>query len=316
MIVTLTPNPSVDRTLELPGLTRGAVLRATGVRIDAGGKGINVSRALRANGHATRAVLPSGGREGEQLEDALAELGIPVDAVRIAQPIRSNVSLVEPDGTVTKVNAPGPCLTLDELQALTARAVDSLTDADWVAACGSLPPGAPDDLLADLVVAAHRVGATVAVDTSGPPLLAALAVGPDLIKPNVEELGAAVGRHLAHLGDVIDAANEVRDRGARTVVVSLGPDGAVLVDDTGAWHATTPPVTPRSNVGAGDSLVAGLLAGGGRGPEALATGVAYGTAAVQLPGTSVPGPDDLDLTAVRVAEVDPDHPLTESGGPR
>jgi 1-phosphofructokinase len=316
MIVTVTPNPSLDRTLEIAALARGSVHRATTIRVDAGGKGINVARALRANGEAVRAVVPIGGHEGDHLVDALGDLGIDVVPVPISAVVRTNISLVEPDGTVTKVNAPGPQLSAEETAALTTATIGAIDGVSWVAGCGSLPPGAPDELYARLATAAHAAGARIAIDTSGPPLVAALCAEPDLIKPNADELADLVGRALTTVGEVLAAIREVRDRGARTVVVSLGADGALLVDDDGSWHATTPPVTPRSNVGAGDSLVAGLLAGGGRGPSALLTGVAYGTAAVQLPGTSVPGPDDLDLAAVTVAEADPDRSLTEPGGTR
>jgi 1-phosphofructokinase len=316
MIVTLTPNPSLDRTLEIDALHRGEVHRATSVRVDAGGKGINVARALRANGIDVRAVVPVGGHEGDQLVDTLAALGIEVVGVPIGSVVRTNISLVEPDGAVTKINAPGPQLTGDETATLTKATVEAIEGATWVAGCGSLPPGAPDDLYARLAGAAHAVGARVAIDTSGRPLELALAGQPDLIKPNADELAALTGRTLTTVGEVLAAVAEVRARGARCVVVSLGADGALLVDDTGAWHATTPPVTPRSNVGSGDSLVAGLLAAGGTGPDALASGVAYGTAAVQLPGTSVPGPDDLALDAITVTEADPDRSLREPGGTR
>lgn len=316
MIVTLTPNPSLDRTLEVEALHRGEVLRATTVRVDAGGKGINVARALKANGHAVRAVVPVGGHEGDHLVDTLAGLAIDVVAVPLAAAVRTNVSLVEPDGTVTKINAPGPELSADVTAALIRATVAALDGAAWVAGCGSLPPGAPHDLYAQVAVAAHEAGTRVAIDTSGRALEAALPGRPDLIKPNADELAVLTGRTLPTVGAILEAARELLARGVGTVVVSLGADGALLVDGVGAWHATTPPVTPRSNVGAGDSLVAGLLAAGGSGPDALASGVAYGTAAVQLPGTSVPGPDDLDLAAVTVTEADPDRALTEPGGTR
>lgn len=316
MIVTLTPNPSLDRTLEIDTLRRGEVHRASSARVDAGGKGTNVARALHANGVEVRAVVPVGGHEGGQLVDRLVELGIEVVAVPIGANVRTNISLVEPDGAVTKINAPGPELSAEETATLTKATVAAIEGASWVAGCGSLPPGAPDDLYAQLATAAHAVGARIAIDASGRPLELALVARPDLIKPNADELAALTGRTLTTVGEALAAVAEVRARGAVCVVVSLGADGALLVDDAGAWHAATPPVTPRSNVGAGDSLVAGLLAAGGTGPTALASGVAYGTAAVQLPGTSVPGPDDLDLDAVTVTEADPDRSLREPGGTR
>lgn len=316
MIVTLTPNPSLDRTLELTELLRGEVIRATAVRVDPGGKGINVSLALTATGHASRAVVPLGGYEGEQLGAAITDAGIELVVVAVAESVRTNLSLTEPDGTVTKVNAPGPQLSTGEAEALRTTTVASLVGADWLAVCGSMPPGAPDRLYADLVDEAHTAGVRIAVDASGAPLAAAIAAGPDLIKPNVHELAELTGRPLRRLGEVLDAANELRDRGVKSVAVSLGADGAILVEDTGAWHATTPPITVRSAVGAGDAMVAGLLAASGQGPDALRHGVAYGSGAAELPGTQFPRADNLDLDAVTVAEVDPDRELSEPGGTR
>lgn len=309
MIVTLTPNPSLDRTLELDTIELGAVNRATVSRLDAGGKGVNVARALAANGRATRTVLPVGGPEGMHLVSLLEAAGLDVHAVPVAAPVRENVSLVEPDGRVTKVNAAGPELTADEVEALVKATVAAVDGATWVAASGSLPPGVRDDLYATLAADVHAAGARVAVDSSGAPFRAAIAGGPDLVKPNVEELAEVTGIQLRTIGDVLDAATWLRCDGVGAVVVSLGPDGAVLVEAGGAWHATTPPLVPRSNVGAGDATLAGFLAAGASGPEALATAVAYGAAAVQLPGSQMPSAGDLMLDDVRVTDLDRDRRL-------
>lgn len=313
MIVTVTPNPSLDRTLEIDRLDRGRVLRAGESRVEAGGKGVNVARALLANDHSARAVLPIGGAEGDHLAALLDELGLDVRSVPISAPIRSNVSLVEPNGTVTKINAPGPQLVNDEPDALRKATVAALDGTEWVAACGSLPPGAPLDLYASLVRDVHEAGALIALDSSGP-LEAAISAGPDVLKPNAHELAGLVGRELRTIGDVVAAADELRGKGARAVLVSLGRDGAVLVDEHGAAHAETPPLTPRSNVGAGDATLAGFLSAGGAGTEALQRAVAWGAAAAGLPGTAMPGPNDVDITAVRIHDVDQYRTLTESGG--
>src|SRR5690606_36496834 len=147
----LTRNPSLDRTLEITELHRGEVLRATASRVDPGGKGINVARALALTGHPATAVVALGGREGEQLGDAIRDAGNGLVDVRIAEAVRTNLSLVEPDDTVTKVNAPGPRLTEAEEGALTAANCAALADACWLALCGSLPPGTGDELYAALV---------------------------------------------------------------------------------------------------------------------------------------------------------------------
>ena len=285
MIVTLTPNPSVDRTIEVDALHRGAVLRATATRVDPGGKGVNVSRALAANDRETTAVLPAGGWEGDQLAALLAARQVPVVLVPVAGSVRANVSVVEPDGTVTKLNEPGPRLSAEEVEAVTAATVKAAADAEWLACTGSLPPGAPIDLYARVVERLGSASVKVAVDTSGAPLMAALEAGPDLIKPNREELAEATGRQLLTVGDVVEAAEELRSRGVGAVLASLGADGAVLVDATGATFGSATVERPRSAVGAGDSMLAGFLAGGGSGPAALAEALAWGAAAASLPGS-------------------------------
>jgi 1-phosphofructokinase len=310
MIVTVTPNPSLDRTLEVESLDRGEVVRASADRSDPGGKGVNVSRALVANGKASRAVLPLGGADGELLASLLEGLGIEVVPVPIADAIRSNVTVVEPDGTVTKLNAPGPRLSESEVELLIASAVAAARGAAWVVGSGSLAPGTTEDLYARLADAVRPVGAQVAIDTSGPALERALTVGPDLLKPNEEELSEVTGVVPETLGDVVHAASELRSKGVGTVLISLGPSGAVLVDDGEPLHAESDVIVPRSTVGAGDALLAGFLAAGGAGPEALAEAVAWGAAACVLPGTAVPGPADLRPDLVRMHPVDADRPLT------
>ncbi|MFE4870935.1 1-phosphofructokinase [Streptomyces sp. NPDC056682] len=312
MILTVTPNPSLDRTYEVPGLVRGDVLRATGERMDPGGKGVNVSRAVAAAGHRTVAVLPLGGAPGALVAELLGGQGIEVARVPVAGHTRSNIAVAEPDGTLTKINAPGPELTAAESELLLDAVRRHSGRADWIACCGSLPRGLAPQWYADLVARAHAAGAKVALDTSGPSLLAALRERPDVVKPNAEELAQAVGRPLATIGDAVKAAEEVRELGAGAVLASLGADGQLLVTASGTYFAQAPVATVRSNVGAGDASLAGFLAAGGEGPGALSAAVAHGAAAVQLPGSVMPAPGDLDLAAVTVTSAVPlDRALTE-----
>ena len=298
MIVTLTLNPSVDRTVEVESLARGEVMRALSVRVDPGGKGINVSRALAAHHLPTRAVVTLGGAEGEHLLALLASTGIEIVPVRIQSAIRSNITVVEPDGTTTKFNEPGAELSDDELAAVFSAVKAAAADADWLVASGSLPAGMPANTYADLIHELAGSGTKVAVDTSGPALEAVLAAGPTLVKPNRDELGDISGQRLLTMGDIVEAAGRLRDRGAGTVLASLGAEGAVLVDADGAIHGRTPAVAPLSSVGAGDAMLAGFLAGGGHGPEALVEALAWGAAAVLQPGSGMPSPDDIDRSAV------------------
>ncbi|MET9426757.1 MULTISPECIES: 1-phosphofructokinase [unclassified Streptomyces] len=318
MILTVTPNPSLDRTYEVPVLERGEVLRATGERTDPGGKGVNVSRAVAAAGYRTVAVVPLGGAPGALVAELLAAQGIEVAPVPLKGDTRSNIAVVEPDGTLTKINAPGPALTPAESEAILAAVGAYASDADctWVACGGSLPRGLPPEWYADLVTRAHGYGARIALDTSGPSLTAALRGRPDVVKPNAEELAEAVGRPLATVGDAVKAAEELLAGGAGAVLASLGADGQLLVTASGALygHAAVPAGSVRSDVGAGDASLAGFLAAGGEGPDALMAAVAHGAAAVQLPGSEMPTPTDLDPAAVTVtADVPLDLALGEQG---
>ncbi|MEV6104171.1 1-phosphofructokinase, partial [Streptomyces sp. NPDC051940] len=275
MILTVTPNPSLDRTYELPALERGAVLRAGADRVDPGGKGVNVSRAVAAAGHRTVAVLPFGGPEGALLDRLLGVHGIEAAGVPVGGSTRVNISLAEPDGTLTKINATGPRLTPDEAEALLRAVAERAADARWIACCGSLPLGLGAEWYAELVDRVHRAGARIALDTSGPALGAALTRRPDVVKPNAEELAEAVGRPLATVGDAVKAAAEVRDRGAGAVLASLGADGQLLVAGDGVWYAVAPVDAVRSDVGAGDASLAGFLTAGGTGAAALAAAAGW-----------------------------------------
>jgi 1-phosphofructokinase len=171
MIVTLTPNPSVDLTLAVDRLAPGTVHRASSGWSEPSGKGVNVSLALRAHGVGTRAVLPVGGPNGTWLAAMLEQAGIDHVCVPIAGNIRANVSIVEPDGKVTKVNAPGPALSAAEIEALIDATLKAASQARWLVGTGSLPPGVRPDLYDRLVRRAHEAGLLVAIDSSGPPLL-------------------------------------------------------------------------------------------------------------------------------------------------
>lgn len=317
MIVTLTPNPSIDRAVLIDTLRRGEVHRASSSRIDPGGKGVNVARALAAQGDATVAVLPSGGPEGHLLEDLLDASGVAYASVPVRGSVRMNISVLEPDGTTTKLNEPGPTLSSAEVEALLATTLeraDGDERADWVVGCGSLPPGAPTDLYAALVARVRERGGRIAIDSSGAPFAAAVAARPHLIKPNHEELAELVGHDLPTLAHVRDAARELVAGGIDLVAVSLGDDGALLVTADECAHARATITTPLSTVGAGDCMLAGLLHGlsTGRGPaDALLTGVTWGAAAVTLPGSRVPAPDDLDgIRAELTREPDFDRVLS------
>lgn len=318
MIITVTPNPSLDRTVTLGSpLTRGAVQRVDSVTVEPGGKGINVARALTLADVAAEAVLPAA--DADPLLGALLTLGVAFTNVPIAEPVRTNLAITESDGTTTKLNERGAVVDDDALEALTRCVLAKAQEASWVVLSGSLPPGIPDDWYAQVVSLLAPLGCRVAVDTSEAPL-AALAAGfeagaPDLIKPNAEELADLAGVRAADLDDaaaqgdmspVVAAADALVSCGVGTVLATLGAAGAVLVNRSGAWLATPPPIVPRSTVGAGDASLAGYVraaVAGAEAPQRLQMAVAYGSAAAALPGSALPGPAQLDLDAVRTHPV-------------
>ncbi|MGW2161415.1 1-phosphofructokinase [Nonomuraea sp. NPDC001699] len=308
MILTVTLNPSLDRTVEIDELERGTVIRAAAARLDPGGKGVNVSRALLANGVASRAVVPYGGSEGERIIALLTAEGLDMVTVPIEGCTRSNIALAEPDGTTTKINEPGTALNGSELALVTQAVLGAAHVADWVVLSGSLPLYMPAEVYPSMCRSFAAAGLRVAVDTSGPALQTALKAGPELVKPNREELAEVTGMRLTCLGDAIEAAEKMRASGARTVLASLGADGALLLQHDGIWYGTAH-AEPRSSVGAGDALLAGFLSAGAHGPEALATGLAWGAAAVALPGSRMPGPEHINHDTVVIHPPDPLHPL-------
>lgn len=315
MILTLTPNPSIDATLGIDNLQQGAVVRATTARREAGGKGINVAHAAHKAGYSTTAIAPCGANDPFEL--AVRRIGIGFTPVRIEGEVRTNTALTEPDGTTTKINEQGPTLSSEDLASLTATLVAHAAEAAAIVLAGSLPPGAPDDLYAQLVRAAREAtDAPIAVDTSDGPLVALgdqlATAAPDVMKPNAFELAQLTGADGESLetgalaGDfteVVTAARELISRGAKELLITLGGAGACLVTPDEVWGATPPPIEVRSTVGAGDSSLAGYVMAkveGATPAECLRRAVAYGSAAAALPGTGLPAPEELDLAATEV----------------
>jgi 1-phosphofructokinase len=320
VIVTVTPNPSIDRTVTLTGpLTRGAVHRVSSVTTEPGGKGVNVARALTLAGLDAVAVLPA--PTTDPLTAALSASAVPFSCVPTDGAVRTNLAITEHDGTTTKLNEPGAQLDAAAVDALTMAVITSAQTASWVVMSGSLPPGVPDHWYAHLVALLAPYPCRVAIDTSDAPLAALIGsldrAAPDLIKPNAEELAGVLGHSPQALeaavtqGDlepVVSAARQLVDRGVRAVLATLGAAGAVLVDETGSWMAAPPPIVARSTVGAGDASLAGYLradVGGAVPPGRLQMAVAYGSAAAALPGSALPTPAQIDLNAVRVTPIAP-----------
>lgn len=317
MIVTLTLNPSLDRTLEVERLERGAVLRTSAPTLEAGGKGVNVTRALAANGIPSVAVLPLGGSEGSELGALLDAAGIATRRVQVAGRTRSNITVAEADGTVTKLNEPGAPLGADELAELGLTLASALSPGDWLVVSGSMPPDFTAAQVQSLTGSLAGTEVNLAIDTSGDALVASLAARPRLIKPNRAELAEISGSPLGSISEVVAAAKGVRDKGVELVLVSLGADGAVLVGPGGVLVGESRVDRPRSTVGAGDCFLAGFLSrfsvDEADVESALLEALAWGAAAASLPGSSVPGPGDITHSNVQLVwQPDLDRPLVAS----
>lgn len=320
MIVTVTPNPSLDRTVTLATpLARGSVHRVTSVTVEPGGKGVNVARALSLAGVDAVALLPASGTD--PMVAALTDINVPFRCVPVTAPVRTNIAVTETDGTTTKLNEPGAVMDAAAVDALTRSVVGSAEPASWVVLSGSLPPGMPATWYADVVALLAPYPCKVAIDTSDRPLSALVdaldRAAPDLIKPNAEELAGVIGLAPRALeaavaqGDpdpVVSAARRLVDRGIGAVLATLGAAGAVLVNEAGSWLASPPPIVPRSTVGAGDSSLAGYVradVGGADAAERLQMAVAYGSAAAALPGSALPTPAEIALDAVAITALSP-----------
>ncbi|CAN5290752.1 1-phosphofructokinase [soil metagenome] len=314
MIVSVTLNPSLDRTVEVDRLERGAVLRTSAPTLEPGGKGVNLTRALSRNGIDSIAVLPVGGPEGAELSALLDAAGVATRLVPVNGRTRSNLTVSEPDGTATKLNEPGSPLSTADFSVLATVLAGLVSARDWVVFSGSIPPECSADQLVALMTSVTDLGASLAVDTSGDALTASISARPRVIKPNRAELAEAVGRELGSISEVIVAAEELRSRGVERVLVSLGADGAVLVGEHGAIVGESTVLEHRSTVGAGDCFLAGFLskfsADESDEESALVEALAWGAAAVGLPGTSVPGPGDIAYSNFHLVwQPDLDRPL-------
>jgi 1-phosphofructokinase family hexose kinase len=283
MLLIVTPNPALDRTMLFRGLRLGAVQRTDEVLVAAGGKGLNVARAALALGQPALVCAPLGGLAGDQVALLAAREGIAGRWTRHgAGETRTCILLVDPEADdATALNEAGPSLAEADWAAFSA---DVLAAAPGAALClvsGSLPRGVEPARLGELVAAVGALGVRVLVDTSGPALEAALAARPWGLKVNGAELGAALGRPVEDSAGAAAALGELHARGLALAAVSLGALGAVASDGAGRWWARPPRERVVSSVGSGDSLLAGLATGLVRGmalPEALRLGVACGTA--------------------------------------
>ena len=291
MIYTLTLNPAVDRELTVPAIEFDSVLRASEARVDFGGKGFNVSRLLKGMNEPSTAVGFLGGTAGELLQKGLQSLGIGTDFVWVSEETRTNVSIVtQSHDHYIKANEKGPRVDETKQNELLHK-IDSLAKSgDWWVLAGSLPPGVPNDIYARVVNILNKHGANAILDTSGESLKLGCAEKPYLVKPNTEEAHVLTGLPMDTPAEIAAGAAEIRRMGAQNVVISMGKAGALLHTSEGTWLTHSPRIQEKNPIGAGDSMVGGLVWALTQEiplKEALGWGVASGAATASLPGTEV-----------------------------
>ena len=259
MIITVTLNPAVDKTLMIPRFAVNEVNRVKETVMDPGGKGINVSKSVHALGGDTLCMGILGGETGTYIQKALYAMGLRQNMVMTGIPTRTNIKIVDLDlGTNTDINEPGAPVSAETLEALWNKLCAVAKPGDIVVFAGKNPPGTPDDTLAKWTRSLTEKGVSVFLDTVGEPMLLAMKEKPALIKPNREELEQLVGKELPTEEEILLAARQLNAQGIKLVAVSLGGDGAMLVTDEKALRVYVPKVSVVSTVGAGDSMMAAL----------------------------------------------------------
>ena len=313
MIVTFTANPCIEHTLVVSQFEPNEVNRAVSHHRDPAGKGINVSRALAQNNVETVAIFPSDAVNGPWIVRSLAVEHVETMTISIRDDVRTNVTIVDQSGHTTKVNEAGPTISASDQDAFASTLESALAlRPDWLVLAGSLPPGIDVDFYAHVGRMARDHGVRVALDSSGAGFAAAAHAGiADFMKPNLDELKELSGRLLPTIGDVVAFSRSLLRDEECSIVVTLGSQGALAVTtETHLW-AVHEPVSVKSTVGAGDCTVAGYLSadidcrrqeiGGEEGLTVrLTTAVAWGSAAVQLPLATLPGPEDVTMHRVHV----------------
>ena len=286
MIICISANPAIDRRLHVDQLRVGEVNRAQQVQPRPGGKAANVALALRALGASVQWIGFLGGAMGEQCEQGLAALGVPVIPVHTRSATRTNLEILGTDGKVTEILEPGGGIEDDEVQQMLSCCHDLFAKHKKdcsVVISGSIPPGAPTDLYAQMIHLAREFGHKVYLDASGEPMVRALAAAPDFIKLNRHEVGWAMGRQIVEPGDAVEAARWLIAQGARSAAVSLGAEGIVWIGSaTVEPIIAQPPAVPcRSTVGCGDATLAGFVQAATHGmdsEETIRLATACGTA--------------------------------------
>ncbi|TDX45304.1 1-phosphofructokinase [Orenia marismortui] len=259
MIITLTLNPAVDKTVKISKFTLGALNRIKAVRKDAGGKGINVSKVISELGGETKAFGFIGGSSGGFIKESLSKLNIYHNFTLVKDDTRTNLKIIDINNKQeTEVNEPGPQITNIELCKLEKGLLDSIDQNDLIIMGGSLPQGLPQNTYASLIEEVQSKGAKVILDTSNKPLIEGLKAKPYLVKPNLDELETLFNKRLDSIDKIVESGKKLYQQGIKIVVISLGGEGSIVISREGVWKIRPPKVKVASTIGAGDTLVGSL----------------------------------------------------------
>lgn len=306
-IITLTLNPAFDVHCHAPAFAPYRESLATVTSRDAGGKGINISRALTANGIGNTALAVLGEENGEEFRSILAAEGIHVRALTVAGRIRENFTLHTEGMPETRISFSG--FSADSALLCRVReALEPLLDGETVVTLtGRIPEGIPMEELEAFLLRLRETGVRLVIDSKSFALSDLAACRPWLIKPNEEEIAEYLGKRISTLAEAAAAAQDLHRTGIENVMISLGGEGAVLACREGTFAANAPAVEVRSTVGAGDSAIAGFLAALALGlseAEALRLSVAYGSAACLTEGTQAPQASEIRALSEQVRVLD------------
>ncbi len=298
MIITVTMNPAIDKTVDLENIQHGGLNRVRNVLIDAGGKGINVSKTIKELGGETIATGFVGGSGGMLIKKVLQDLGIQADFIEIKNEVRTNLKVVEADGNVTEFNEPGPFVSEEELEALTQKLISYANEETLFILAGSIPNGISKKVYHTLTKTLKERGAKVFVDADGELFIHSLEAGPDIIKPNRHELEEYFHKdYRVDEAELISMGQSLLEKGIQMVAISLGQMGALFVTKEKVLRCPGLKVEAHSTVGAGDAMVAALSYGYNQGlsmEECARLGIATSAGAVTTRGTKPPKRELVD----------------------
>lgn len=304
LILTVTLNPAIDRTVTVESFAIDKVNRVKSIQRDAGGKGINVSKTIKALGGQSKALAILGGRNGQWLVEESQRLGLSLVNVPIEGETRENIKIVDPiSKQYTDLNESGPCADDLMVERLIATIREILQEGDFLVLSGSALPGMPEDVFKRIIERTKGKDIQIILDVDGTYLEKALEAQPDFIKPNIDELEGLLGKSLKTEKEIIEGANGLLQMGIKRVVVSRGEEGLLWIDQEKVVQANAIPVVVKSTVGAGDSVVAALVTGlsQGKSPEDIVKlAIATAASVVMTEGSRTGSLNDLETLRNKV----------------